>query len=132
MHRSILLLTCLLIASVTSFAGDLYLNIIWHQHQPLYVNPETDQLTGPWVRTHATKDYWDMSFMHVQIPQVHATINLTSSLAYQLQHYYVDRVVPFIYQHEDGKRAINTDAFFSAWRGKTDPWIDLALTPSAE
>ncbi|MBI5463342.1 MAG: hypothetical protein HY966_00135, partial [Ignavibacteriales bacterium] len=30
----------------------LYLNIIWHQHQPLYLDPESDQLQGPWVRTH--------------------------------------------------------------------------------
>ena len=49
-------------------AGDrkpVYLNIIWHQHQPLYVNPATDQLAGPWVRTHATKDYYDMAAMLV-------------------------------------------------------------------
>jgi alpha-amylase/alpha-mannosidase (GH57 family) len=33
----------------------LYLNIIWHQHQPLYLDPESDQLQGPWVRTHGTR-----------------------------------------------------------------------------
>jgi len=25
----------------------LYLNIIWHQHQPLYLDPAKDQLQGP-------------------------------------------------------------------------------------
>ena len=41
--------------------GTLYLNLICHQHQPLYLDPETDQLQGPWVRTHGTKDYYDMA-----------------------------------------------------------------------
>jgi alpha-amylase/alpha-mannosidase (GH57 family) len=131
MRHLALIICCLLTVAVISSAGDLYLNIIWHQHQPLYVNPETDQLTGPWVRTHATKDYYDMAAMLKNFPEIHATINLTSSLLYQLQTYYVDRVVPFIYVHEDGKRAIDTTSYFSMWRGKTDPWIDLALIPSS-
>jgi alpha-amylase/alpha-mannosidase (GH57 family) len=105
----------------------IYLNIIWHQHQPLYVNPETDQLSGPWVRTHATKDYYDMAAMLRNYSNVHCTINLTSSLLYQLQTYYVDRLRPFV----DTKRnRINVRAFWSRWKGKTDPWIDLALKPT--
>ena len=35
--------------------GTLFLNLIWHQHQPLYLDPQSDQLQGPWVRTHGTK-----------------------------------------------------------------------------
>ncbi|RPJ42270.1 MAG: hypothetical protein EHM19_10660, partial [Candidatus Latescibacterota bacterium] len=41
--------------------GTLYLNLIWHQHQPLYLDPEKDELQGPWVRAHGTKDYYDMA-----------------------------------------------------------------------
>ncbi len=118
--------------SVNAHAGDLYLNIIWHQHQPLYVDPQTDQLRGPWVRTHATKDYYDMAAMHEDFPEIHATVNLTSSLLLQLQSYYVERLSPFLYVHEDGKRAIRTGEFLAKWKGKTDPWIDLALKPSTE
>ncbi len=113
-------------------AGDLYLNIIWHQHQPLYVDPETDQLRGPWVRTHATKDYYDMTAMLEDFPEIHVTINLTSSLLMQLQTYYVERIQPFVYTHADGRRAVNVEEFRQQWKGKTDPWIDLALKPSAE
>ena len=103
------------------------LNIIWHQHQPLYVNPETDQLTGPWVRTHATKDYYDMAALLRRYPDIHCTINLTSSLLVQLQEYYVARLRPFV----DVRRStIRTREFLARWRGKTDPWIDCALTPS--
>lgn len=116
----------------SALAGNLYLNLIWHQHQPLYLDPQTDQLRGPWVRTHATKDYYDMAAMHADYPEVHATINLTSSLLYQLDEYYVKRLGPFLYKHEDGHWAIDTTKFFAQWKGKTDPWIDLALKPTAQ
>lgn len=112
-------------------AGDrkpVYLNIIWHQHQPLYVNPVTDQLSGPWVRTHATKDYYDMAAMLAGYPDIHCTINLTSSLLVQLQEYYVRRLRPFVNVRTN---TIDVAGFMKKWRGKTDPWIDLALTPTS-
>ena len=105
----------------------VYLNIIWHQHQPLYVDPDKDQLQGPWVRTHATKDYYDMAAMLQKYPDVHCTINLTSSLLLQLSEYYVNRLKPFV----DTKRTkIDVAAFWKKWKGRTDPWIDLALKPA--
>src|SRR5512138_3241293 len=70
-------------------ARPVHLNLIWHQHQPLYVDPALDGLTGPWVRAHATKDYYDMAAMLRQYPEIHCTFNLTSSLLVQLQEYYV-------------------------------------------
>lgn len=107
----------------------IYLNIIWHQHQPLYVNPETDQLSGPWVRTHATKDYYDMVAMLEKYPDIHCNVNLTSSLLLQLSEYYVSRLRPFI---DVKKGRINVSGFFRKWKGKTDPWIDLALKPTKD
>ncbi len=102
----------------------LFLNIIWHQHQPLYLDPGTDQLQGPWVRTHATKDYYDMAAMLENYPNVHFTVNLTSSLLFQLQEYYVNRLKPFV----DLKRnTINAKRYLERMAGKTDPWIDLAI-----
>lgn len=108
--------------------GTLYLNIIWHQHQPLYLNPESDQLEAPWVRTHGTKDYYDMASILEQYPDVHCTFNLTSSLLMQIDEYYVQRLKPFVDQK---KNRIRTTDFFSQWKGKTDPWIDLALKPTS-
>ncbi|MEK9139015.1 MAG: hypothetical protein AAB393_17995, partial [Bacteroidota bacterium] len=107
----------------------VFLNIIWHQHQPLYVNPEKDQLQGPWVRTHATKDYYDMAAILRKYPDIHCTINLTSSLLHQLREYYVNRLRPFV----DAKRnRIDVKAFWKKWKGKTDQWIDLALKPAEQ
>ena len=102
----------------------VYLNIIWHQHQPLYVNPATDQLSGPWVRTHATKDYYDMAAVLRNFPDIHCTINLTSTLLLQLREYYLARLGPYI---DLRTSRMDVSGFLSRWRGKTDPWIDLAL-----
>lgn len=107
----------------------LYLNILWHQHQPFYVDPATDQLQGPWVRTHGTKDYYDMAAILQEYPNIHCTINLTSSLLYQLQEYYVKRLAPFL---DETANRIDADRYRSKFGGRTDPWIDLALKPTED
>lgn len=63
----------------------LYVALVWHQHQPLYYkDPDTGVYTRPWVRVHATKDYYDMVAILDQYPQVKVTFNLTPSLIRQL------------------------------------------------
>ena len=44
-----------------------YVNLIWHQHQPLYPKDDDGVVTRPWVRVHATKDYYDMAAMTAAI-----------------------------------------------------------------
>ena len=107
----------------------LYLNIIWHQHQPMYLDPGTDQLQGPWVRTHGTKDYYDMAAMLMEYPDIHVTVNLTSSLLHQLEEYYVARLKSSV---DLKKNRVNATKYFASHKGKTDPWIDLALKPADE
>jgi len=124
----------ILIGLVTLFLigkskNPLYLNIIWHQHQPLYLDPSKDQLQAPWVRTHGTKDYYDMAALIGKYPKIHCTVNLTSSLLYQLEEYYVKRLKPFI---NIKNNRIDAKMFREKWEGKTDPWIDLALKPAEE
>ncbi|MCB2202874.1 glycoside hydrolase [bacterium] len=62
----------------------LYVNITWHQHQPLYYKDENGVYTRPWVRAHATKDYLDMAEKVAAYPDVHVTFNFTPSLIRQL------------------------------------------------
>lgn len=107
--------------------GKLYLNIIWHQHQPLYLDPEDDKLIGPWVRAHATKDYYDMAAMLEKFPNVHCTINLTSVLLFQLQEYYVKRLGECV---DLSANRVDTAKYWAKWGGRVDPWIDLALKPT--
>ncbi|MEW6094541.1 MAG: glucodextranase DOMON-like domain-containing protein, partial [Chloroflexota bacterium] len=64
---------------------DMYLNIIWHQHQPFYaVDAETGLVSAPWVRFHAAKDYVDMVTIIENYPNIHMTVNLTPSLLSQI------------------------------------------------
>ena len=66
----------------------LYLSIVWHQHQPLYYkDPQTGIYTRPWVRVHATKDYYDMASTVAKYPGVHVTFNLTPVLLRQLDDF---------------------------------------------
>lgn len=64
----------------------LYVNLVWHQHQPLYYK-EGDVYSRPWVRVHATKDYYDMAAILEQYPDVHVTFNLTPVLLRQLDDF---------------------------------------------
>lgn len=101
----------------------VYLNIVWHQHQPLYLDALKDELQGPWVRKHATKDYYDMAAVLADYPEVHVTINLTVVMLNQLQ-LYVDRLGPYV---DPVANTVDETAFLDAWRGHTDPWVDLLL-----
>jgi len=111
-------------AKKTKIRASVYVAIIWHQHQPFYVDVARDELAGPWVRKHAIKDYYDMAAILEETPDVHLTINLTAVLMTQLVTYYVDRMGPFV---DVQKNEVDEDGFLDAWRGHTDPWIDLLL-----
>ena len=65
----------------------LYVNIIWHQHQPFYPKDDNGVYTRPWVRVHATKDYYDMAATVAKYPNVKVTFNLTPVLIRQLDDY---------------------------------------------
>jgi alpha-amylase/alpha-mannosidase (GH57 family) len=60
---------------------------MWHQHQPLYYKDENGIYTRPWVRVHATKDYYDMAAIIAQYPNVRVTFNLTPVLLRQLDDF---------------------------------------------
>jgi len=60
---------------------------LWHMHQPLYKDLVTGTYQMPWVRLHATKDYYSMVTMLDQFPSVHVTFNLVPSLLVQLEDY---------------------------------------------
>jgi len=65
----------------------LYVNIIWHMHQPYYWDEDQGVFVLPWVRTHATKDYLFMGKLLERFPQVKVTFNFVPSLLHQMQLY---------------------------------------------
>ena len=106
-------------------AEPLYLNLTWHQHQPrYYVDPETGIVTRPWVRAHATKDYYDMVAAIEPYPNVKFTVNLTPVLIEQLDAisagtkdiYWVLGEKPAAELTEEDKRFILTRFFDANWQ----------------
>jgi len=61
------------------------LALLWHMHQPFYVDRATGEHILPWVRLHAIKDYWGMVAMLEAFPRVRATFNMVPSLVVQVQ-----------------------------------------------
>ena len=66
---------------------DVRLALIWHQHQPYYPDDVAGENPMPWVRLHATRDYWGMAQLLREVPEFKATINLVPSLLVQLRQY---------------------------------------------
>ena len=76
------------VTSTTTVEKDdpgFYLMLMWHQHQPNYPKDSDGVYTRPWVRVHATKDYYDMAAMVENYPNVNVTFNLTPVLLRQLE-----------------------------------------------
>ena len=88
-------------------APQLWLALLWHQHQPLYRDLTREEPKGayvkPWVRLHAIRDYYSMAALASEQPGVHVTINLTPVLLEQIREYVRD--------------------------GATDRALELSLTP---
>jgi alpha-amylase/alpha-mannosidase (GH57 family) len=68
-------------------AKPLYLAFVWNQHQPFYQDTVKKEYIMPWVRLHATKDYYQMAAILKEYPTVRQTFNLTPSLLAQLEDY---------------------------------------------
>jgi len=69
----------------------VHLALVWHQHQPIYTDPDTGQPAMPWVRLHAIKDYWGMARL-LERSDMRLTINLVPSLLDQIEAYAEGRV----------------------------------------
>jgi len=56
-------------------------------HQPYYKDLLTDEYLLPWVRLHATKDYYDMAAILDHFPGIKQTFNVVPSLLTQIEDY---------------------------------------------
>jgi len=106
-----------------SAAPQKYLNIFWNQHQPYYKDEAGDCFTQPWVRLHATKDYYSMAAVLEKYPNVHVTINLSSSLLRQLDEYQEK-----LYDFADVKSPHFGDTAYYP-EGHVDRFMDMTLKP---
>jgi alpha-amylase/alpha-mannosidase (GH57 family) len=72
-------------------APRLRLALLWHMHQPYYVDPASGESILPWVRLHALKDYWGMVAAVRGVPAMRATFNLVPALVEQVEAYAQER-----------------------------------------
>jgi alpha-amylase/alpha-mannosidase (GH57 family) len=115
--------------------GTVYLNLVFRHHVPLYYSPEKDRIEAPFVRQHALRDYFQMADIIQRYPNVHATAVLSPTLLWQLQEIYVNRLEPYMkkYRAMNPKEAgMDGARFLREMKGKTDPWIDICLTPAEQ
>ena len=63
----------------------LHVALLWHMHQPSYVDTVHNAALMPWVRMHATKGYLDMVWLVEQVPEFRCTFNLTPVLIQQIE-----------------------------------------------
>ncbi len=77
-------------ATTVTVKPALYIAWLWHQHQPLYRDPNVPESARsyryPWVRLHALRDYYSMAALAGE-HDVHVTINLTPVLVHQIDEY---------------------------------------------
>jgi alpha-amylase/alpha-mannosidase (GH57 family) len=115
-------------------APKLYVALLWHQHQPIYRDTRSASGRGsyrqPWVRLHATRDYYSMAAMVAQHPEIHLTINLSPSLLWQIEDYVqsgaTDRALDLTLQPADelteAEREEILSSFFDAdWHNQIFP-----------
>lgn len=57
---------------------------LWHMHQPLYLDPLTNEMVLPWVRLHGIRGYYDIPHMAGLFPEIRQTVNLVPTLLDQI------------------------------------------------
>ena len=89
MRKALTFLVLLVLLSGLALAekGPLNVAIIWHQHQPLYLNRITGEYELPWVRVHGVQEYIDSPRILTEFPDIHVTYNLQPSLLWQIMDY---------------------------------------------
>ena len=64
----------------------MFINFLWHFHQPIYRHPETGEYLLPWANFHTTKNYWQMVRL-IEESEFPCTINLVPCLLEQIKDY---------------------------------------------
>ncbi len=89
MRKALTFLVLIFLLSGLALAEKAPLNvaIIWHQHQPLYLNTITEEYELPWVRVHGVQEYVDSPRVMAKFPGINVTYNLQPSLLWQIMDY---------------------------------------------
>jgi alpha-amylase/alpha-mannosidase (GH57 family) len=61
------------------------LAIVWHLHQPLYIDPLNGKSVLPWVRLHASRSYYDFARVLPEHPGARVHLNVVPALLDQIE-----------------------------------------------
>lgn len=105
--------------------------MVWHMHQPYYKDLLTGEYLLPWVRLHATKDYYDMVAILDRFPTIRQTFNLVPSLLVQIEEYGSGKGIdiflnlslkPATDLSEEEKNFILCNFFLASWENMIKPF----------
>lgn len=74
----------------------MYMNFVWHFHQPIYRLPDSQEFILPWVNYHSTRNYWQMLKI-VEETEFPCTINLVPCLLEQIEDYVGNRAIDAVW-----------------------------------
>ncbi|MGQ9684046.1 MAG: hypothetical protein ACUVX9_16055 [Anaerolineae bacterium] len=112
----------------------LYVALLWHQHQPSYVDLASGpagQFLQPWVRLYALRAYYAMAAASAEFPNLRVTFNLTPVLLMQLDRYVEQGVTdwlqdialrPLGHISEEDKERLITACLNVDWRLEVLPY----------
>jgi alpha-amylase/alpha-mannosidase (GH57 family) len=105
--------------------------LLWHQHQPLYKDAVANRYELPWVRLHATKDYYDMAALLEEFPAIKVNFNLVPSLLTQIDDYAQGKAQEKFLEltlkrasdlSAEDKQFILQNFFMAHWENMVDPY----------
>jgi len=64
----------------------MFVNFLWHFHQPIYRHPLTGEYLLPWVNFHTTRNYWQMARL-IEESEFPCAVNFVPCLLEQIKDY---------------------------------------------
>ncbi|MBD3166893.1 hypothetical protein GF324_09860 [bacterium] len=113
----------------TSKRGTLYVAIIHNFPNPSPILPHTDQPAPAGLLRYALQHLYREGAAAAAFPKLHTTACLSPWMLSLLQNRYLERIERY---YDAGNNRIRAASFLTAFGGRTDPWIDLMLTPTGQ
>lgn len=108
-------------------AEPLYLNLVWNLNAGASQDGLQISLKSPEIRHATVGHYFALAQLLKAHPNLHTTINISAETLKGIKRY-TDAIGEFVDLRSD---QFDYNGFLKKYGGKTDPWLDLLLVPSA-
>ncbi len=104
------------------------LALLWHMHQPPYLDPGAGSTLLPWAFLHGMKDYFDMGAVAARHPRMRMNVNFTPCLLDQLEGYgagtLADRTLAVMAKRPSSISEADREYLFRTYFGLTDRMVE--------